>query len=158
VWRACYTRAAARPGVATVLASRAAGAAGLSPTAMPPTRSALAHALIAGTILFTVYGQLVIKWQVSQFDAGVRDDGARFLLAVLLNPWIVTGLASAFLAFLCWAGAVSRLPLSYAYPFTSLSFVLVALLSNSLFGEPLGPRRLVGLGVVILGLVIGSRG
>ncbi len=126
---------------------------------MTGSRNVLAHLLILGTVLFTVYGQLVIKWQVDRIGAAEPAGGgaARFIVAVLLNPWILSGLASAFLAFLCWAGAVSRLPLSYAYPFTSLSFVLVALLSATFFGEALTATRLAGLALVLLGLVVGSR-
>jgi multidrug transporter EmrE-like cation transporter len=126
---------------------------------MSSTRSLPAHLLILGTVLFTVYGQLVIKWQVDRIGpVGLSGGGpVRFVTAVLLNPWIVSGLAAAFLAFLCWAGAVSKLPLSYAYPFTSLSFVLVAVLSATLFGEQVTAWRVAGLVLVVLGLIVGSR-
>jgi multidrug transporter EmrE-like cation transporter len=126
---------------------------------MPIQRSLSGHLLILGTILFTVYGQLVIKWQVERIGPLSLSGGGpvRFFLAVVMNPWIVSGLASAFVAFLCWAGAVSKLPLSYAYPFTSLSFVLVVLLSATLFGEAVTPQRVAGLVLILVGLYVGSR-
>ncbi len=126
---------------------------------MAVSRNVPAHLLILGTVLFTVYGQLVMKWQVGRIGpVTLTSSGAvRFLVAVLSNPWIVSGLASAFLAFFCWAGAVSKLPLSYAYPFTSLSFVLVVFLSAALFGEALTAPRVIGLALVLLGLFVGSR-
>ena len=52
---------------------------------------------------------------------------------------------------------MSKLPLSYAYPFTSLSFVLVAVLSATLFGEQVTAWRVAGLVLVVLGLIVGSR-
>jgi len=53
-----------------------------------------------------------------------RKSGSR---ALLLNPWIISGLAAALLASVTWMAAMTRLPLSHAYPFTTLAFVLVML-------------------------------
>ena len=87
------------------------------------------------TVLFTVYGQLIIKWQVNL--AGVLPASlsgkAIFLFHLFLNPWIISSLLSAFFAALCWMSAMSKLELSYAYPFMSLSFVLVFILSIIFF-------------------------
>jgi multidrug transporter EmrE-like cation transporter len=124
---------------------------------MVSRRILIAHGLIIGTILFTVYGQLIIKWQVQRLPPDVSADPSRFLVAIVLNPWIVSGLASAFVAFVFWAAAMRDLQLSYAYPFTSLSFVFVALLSWRIFGESLTQYQVIGLAIVLLGLFISTR-
>jgi multidrug transporter EmrE-like cation transporter len=123
-------------------------------------RHIMDYLYIAGTILFTVYGQVIVKWQVSQIGAVPPDMEGRlaFLFRLLFNPWIISSLTAAFLAFLCWAGALSKFELSYAYPFTSLSFVLVFLLSVLLFQEAVTPLKLAGLAFVVLGIFVGSRG
>jgi multidrug transporter EmrE-like cation transporter len=114
---------------------------------------------IFGTIVFTVYGQIVLKWQVSQ--TGAMPDGfaakTQFIMQMLLNPWVISGLVGAFLAFLCWMGAVSKFDLSYAYPFTSLSFLLVLIFSAAFFREPITVSKVFALSLVIVGLIIGSR-
>ena len=115
---------------------------------------------ILGTIVFTVYGQLITKWQVSlagPMPANVGDK-VWFLLKLVFNPWIISSLTAAFLAFLCWIGAMTKFDLSYAYPFTSLSFVLVFLLSALFFHESVTVLKILGLGFIIMGLVVGSRG
>jgi drug/metabolite transporter (DMT)-like permease len=111
------------------------------------------------TILLTVYGQLVIKWQVSKAGGLPAETGAKlgFLLHLLLNPWVLSGFAAAFLAALAWMAALTRFNLSFAYPFMSLSFVLVIVLSAVLFREPLTIHRLAGMSLIVLGLFLSSR-
>ena len=112
------------------------------------------------TILGMVYSQLAIKWHM----AGVGPlpealpEKLGFLGAQLFNPWILSGLAAAFLAALSWMAAMTQFDLSYAYPFTSLSFVLVLALSVHLFHEPVSLPKVLGLALIISGIIVGSRG
>lgn len=116
--------------------------------------------MVAATILLTTYGQLVLKWQVTTPAAApfrFMDDWPVIAL-LLLRPWVISALASAFLASLCWMMAMSRLELSKAYPFMALNFLLVGLLAIPLFGEALTRPKIIGLALVIAGLVVLSRG
>lgn len=115
---------------------------------------------ILGTILFTVYGQMITKWQVSLAGSMPAETGAKvaFLIRLILNPWIISSLTAAFLAFLCWVGAMTKFELSYAYPFTSLSFAIVLVLSALLFREAVTLPKIAGLTCIIVGLFFGSRG
>lgn len=115
---------------------------------------------IAGTIFFTLYGQLVVKWQVSQAGALPVDTNQKiwFLVGLVLNPWILSGFLAAFLASLCWMAAMTKFQLSHAYPFTSLSFVLVLILSAILFHESVTLPKVLGMIFVIIGIVVGSQG
>ena len=111
------------------------------------------------TVLFTVYGQLVIKWQVSKAGTMPAASGAKvlFLLHLLLNFWVISGLVSALIAALAWMAAMTKFNLSFAYPFMSLSFVIVLALSAWFFGEPLTVHKVAGMALVIVGLFISSR-
>ena len=115
---------------------------------------------IFGTILFTIYGQLVLKWQVSQYGAlpSGMTEKAWFIARLLLNPWIISGFASAFLASLCWMAAMTKFELSRAYPFTSLSFVLILFLSAILFRESVTVPKILGMIFIVIGIIIGSQG
>lgn len=114
---------------------------------------------IALTVLLTVYGQLVFKWQIDL--AGPLPDAlaARlgYGLRLLLNPWVISVFAAAALASLTWALALTRFELSYAYPFMSLSFVLVLVLSAALFSEGLTLAKAVGVALIMAGIVVGSQ-
>ncbi len=111
------------------------------------------------TILFTVYGQLIIKSQVSAAGEFPPDTGDKiaFLARLLLNPLVITGFIAAFLASLTWMMTLTQFELSYAYPFQSLSFVIVVFLSVLIFSEPLTLTKLLGTGVILVGLFILSR-
>src|SRR3546814_10460513 len=60
-------------------------------------------------------------------------------------------------ATILWVLALREVPLSIAYPFTALAFVLVPLASAAFFDEALGPRYFVGLAFVIGGVWILDR-
>lgn len=112
------------------------------------------------TLLLTVYGQLVIKWQVTAAGAFPADpaDKMLFLARLLVNPWVVSALAAALGAAVAWMAAMTKLDLSHAYPFMSLAFVLVLLGSAYFFHEPVTAPKLAGLVLVCAGIVVGSQG
>lgn len=115
---------------------------------------------ILGTVLFTVYGQLVTKWQVTRAGSLPAELSGKllFLFRLTLSPWIISSLAAAFLAFFCWVAAMTKFELSFAYPFMSLSFLLVTLASAMLFHEPLTLSKIAGVLLILGGIALGSRG
>jgi multidrug transporter EmrE-like cation transporter len=120
----------------------------------------VSYVYIALTILLTVYGQLVLKWQVGTQAAlpFVFMEKWPQLLQLLARPWVLSAFVAAFGASLCWMLAISRLELSRAYPFMALNFVLVAALAVPLFGETITAQKLIGIGLVVAGLIVISQG
>lgn len=120
----------------------------------------MSYVYIALTILLTVYGQLVIKWQV--LEAGpfpeVTVERLLFLARLFQNLWVISALLAAFLASVAWMAAMTKFQLSHAYPFMSASFVLVLICSAILFQEPITTPKIVGLGLIVLGIAVGSQG
>ena len=116
----------------------------------------MGYFLVAMTVLLTVLGQFAIKWQVLRAGPLPEDLPARieFLLRLLMNPWIVGGLFAAFAASLCWMVAMTKLPLSQAYPYTAASFVLVVLGGAWLFSEPLTTNRVIGVVLIGAGVIL----
>ena len=112
------------------------------------------------TIILTVYGQLVIKWQVVNAGSFPDDLVAKllFLMRLFLSPWVLSAFFAAFLASLTWMAAMTKLELSHAYPFVALSFVLVMVLSGVFFDEAITSLKIVGLSLVVLGIIVGSQG
>ncbi|GHA85370.1 transporter [Algimonas arctica] len=116
---------------------------------------------IAGCIAFTVYGQIVLKWRMNQnLDMPDSTFGKiiRLVTLILTDPWIFSGLTAAFVASLFWMMAMTKFQISYAYPFMSSAFVLVLLISVPLFGETLNAAKLGGTALIILGIIVLSRG
>jgi multidrug transporter EmrE-like cation transporter len=114
---------------------------------------------IALTILFTVYGQMIIKWQVSNAGDFPPDLGEKlmFMVRLLLNPWVISSFAAAFMASLWWMAAMTQFELSFAYPFMSLAFVVVMVLSIMFLGEQLTWTKIAGTLIIITGLFVITR-
>jgi multidrug transporter EmrE-like cation transporter len=122
--------------------------------------NAMSYLYVLLTIVFTVYGQIMLKTRILQAGSVpvVFDEKLSFIAKLFLDPWVLSCFVSAFIASLCWMIAMSRLQLSYAYPFMSLSFVSVLLLSAVFFHEPITLNKVIGLGFIIGGIVITSLG
>ena len=111
------------------------------------------------TLLLTTYGQLILKWRLQfheQFPVQFKQQMLYFL-KVLADPYVLSSFAAAFLASLTWIAALTRFDLSYAYPFTSLSFIVVLILSYLLFNEPFTLNKLVGVLLIIAGVYIAAK-
>jgi len=115
---------------------------------------------IIATIGLTVYGQLILKWRISQFGPLPVEfaDKLKFLIGLLFDPAIFSGFAAAFLASLAWMAAMTKFDLSHAYPFMSLNFVVVLLLSGWLLSEPMTMQKSLGVGLIVLGTIVAARG
>ncbi len=111
------------------------------------------------TVVLTTYGNLVFKWRVDK--AGELPENASAQLAwvgrVVASPWILSSFVAACGAAAAYLLALQRLELSRAYPVMSLSFVLVLLFSALLFSEALTTPKLLGIGLVLVGLWVGSQ-
>jgi len=124
------------------------------------TTRPLDYIYIAATVGLTVYGQIILKWRIR--DVGPMPEGvgakALFLVALVFDPFIFSGLLAAFVASLTWMAALTRFDLTHAYPIMSLSFVLVLLLGAWLLQEPVSLQRFIGVGLIVAGTVVASRG
>jgi multidrug transporter EmrE-like cation transporter len=118
------------------------------------------YIFILATVALTVYGQLILKWRMDQLGglpAGFGG-GLRYLFGLLMDPIIVSSFVAAFVASLAWMAAMTRFELSYAYPFTSLNFVIVLVLSVWLLGETLTVHKFIGVALIVVGTLVASAG
>jgi drug/metabolite transporter (DMT)-like permease len=85
------------------------------------------------------------------------DQLGNILWRIGTNPYVVIGLAIYVAGTVFWLTALSRVDLSYAYPFASLSYIVMLIASWQLFNENITVLRLLGTLVVCLGVFIISR-
>jgi drug/metabolite transporter (DMT)-like permease len=119
----------------------------------------MGYVYVATTIAFTVYGQLIAKWQVGKaghFPQSLTGK-AHFLANMVINPWMITVFIGAFIAALSWFAALTRFDLARAYPFVALSFVLVLIGSAVFFNEPITTPKVLGVLFIVIGLAVGSQ-
>lgn len=119
----------------------------------------MGYIYILATLLLTVYGQLILKWRLNAMDpfpAGWKQQMGFFFTA-LTDLYILSGFVAAFIASLTWIAALTKFNLSYAYPFMSLSFILVLILGYFFLNEPFKLTSLAGILLIIAGLYLASR-
>jgi multidrug transporter EmrE-like cation transporter len=76
----------------------------------------------------------------------------------LARQWpVIGGLACYVVSVVVWILGLTRVDVSVAYPLLSLGYVVNALAAWYLFGEALGAQRMIGIGVIIIGVVLVAR-
>ena len=87
--------------------------------------------------------------------AGMADLGGAGLLATILSgltqPLVWLGLVSYALSSALWLVALSRVPLSAAYPFGALSYVIVVF-ASVITAEHVGYARWIGVVLIVGGI------
>jgi drug/metabolite transporter (DMT)-like permease len=78
------------------------------------------------------------------------------LLRMIFQPLVFSGLILYVISTLLWLLALSKTTLSFAYPFTALTFILVMLSSRVIFLESIPTLRYFGIALIVLGILLSS--
>jgi drug/metabolite transporter (DMT)-like permease len=117
--------------------------------------------LILISVALSGFAQVAFKLGVSapRVQLAMADGPpAGVLLSLALSPGVLAGLSLYAAGTLMWLNVLARAPLSQAYPFVGLSFVITAAMGAWLFQESLTPARLLGTALVIAGVALVGRG
>jgi len=71
-----------------------------------------------------------------------------------INKYLVVGLIVYAIATVIWIYLLRNIPISIAYPFMSLSFIIVPIASYYVFGDPLNVKILIGGAFIMLGVYL----
>ena len=112
------------------------------------------------SVLAGAIGQVLLKKGMSSMGPLTLSLNKLFsiLWRMATNPYVIVGLFIYVGGTVFWLTALSRVDLSYAYPFASLSYVVMLAASWLLFRENISVVRLLGTLVVGVGVFIISRG
>jgi drug/metabolite transporter (DMT)-like permease len=118
---------------------------------------ALVYILVG--VLGSGIGQILLKKGMASMGplTLVPEFLGGLLWRMATNPFVIGGLCVYGLSTLFWLTALSRVPLTYAYPFISLNLVVIMLVSWGLFGEQLSWPRVLGTLIIGLGVLLISR-
>jgi drug/metabolite transporter (DMT)-like permease len=78
------------------------------------------------------------------------------LIWLVFNPVVFWGLVLYVVSTILWLAALSKTTLSFAYPFTALTFILVMLSSRVIFLESIPTLRYFGIVLIVLGILLSS--
>jgi drug/metabolite transporter (DMT)-like permease len=116
-------------------------------------------ALILTSTIFGVVGQLMLKRGMTVLGplTLTASDAPGLVWRVFTTPAVILGLGIYVGATFFWLLALSRVQLTYAYPFASLSYVLIVLAAWLTLGEHPSPLRLGGMVVIMAGVLLISQ-
>lgn len=121
--------------------------------------NALTFSIIMTGVLLNAAAQLLLKAGTNA--VGHFELSAQNILPVgmklALEPHIAGGIACYVVSVVVWIVGLSRVEVSIAYPMLSVGYVLNAVAAWYLFGESLTAQKLVGIGVIVLGVFLVAR-
>jgi multidrug transporter EmrE-like cation transporter len=110
--------------------------------------SVVSFSLILVGVLLNAAAQLLLKAGTNAMPLGLR---------LAIESHILAGLACYVVSVVVWIVALSRVPVSIAYPMLSIGYVVNAIAARYLLGEAVTPMRLVGIGIIVFGVFIVAR-
>lgn len=109
--------------------------------------------LILAVVTTNALSQILLKKGMNTI--GKFDFGGSTLFSMIpvvaLNPYVVGGLAVLVFSMGLHLMALSRVELSFAYPFLSVSYILVLVAGYFLFGEAVNASRIFGVALICAG-------
>jgi multidrug transporter EmrE-like cation transporter len=116
--------------------------------------------LILTGVALNAAAQLLLKvatqplGHFSEFNAGILSSSVTILFK---SPSFWAGMVCYGASLCVWLAALSKAPVSTAYPMLSLGYVVVAIVSVTWLGETLSPAKMLGIALICAGVVLVSR-
>ena len=116
----------------------------------------LTFLIILSGVLLNAAAQLLLK-------AGTTSLGRLFppnegiyaeVFRILFQPFVMSGLICYVLSVSLWIAALSKVPVSIAYPMLSIGYIANAIAAYYLFGEALTAQKMIGIGIIIVGVAL----
>ncbi|HWC72270.1 MAG TPA: multidrug resistance protein [Actinomycetota bacterium] len=112
--------------------------------------------LILLSVVLAALAQLTLKHGMNQVasNSGELQLNAHSLKDVASTAAVWGGLFLFGLSAFVWLAVLSRASLSFAYPFASLTYVLILLADRFVLQEQIPPLRWAGVFCIMLGIVL----
>ena len=119
----------------------------------------LTFSLLLTGVLLNAGAQLLLKAGTNRIGefAFSLENIVPIGMRVATSPPILAGLACYGVSVVVWILALSRVPVSVAYPLLSIGYIVNAVAAWYLFGESLGAQKLVGIAFIIAGVWLVAR-
>jgi drug/metabolite transporter (DMT)-like permease len=113
---------------------------------------------LVGYSVGMVFGQMLFKLAAASQLAVAGESLTRRAFALAFDKYFIAAMAMYLLLSLSWVRILQIVPISRAYPFVALSFILVAGAGVVFFSERLSPLNWGGLLMIGAGIVLATRG
>jgi drug/metabolite transporter (DMT)-like permease len=107
------------------------------------------------TTFLAVGGQLCLNHGMTKLgEMGGFKSLMKSLSKVATNVWVISGLGLYIFSTLLWMMILTKTPLSFCYPFISLSYVFVIIASRIIFRERIDIFKVLAILLIVGGVVM----
>ena len=133
---------------------------------VPPEEKKRGKGMLILTIVISVVlaavAQLTLKYGVSRVQVDghsgiVLSEPLPSAMRVAREPFIWIGLALFGVSAIVWIVVLSRVSLSFAYPFAALTYIIIVVFDRVFLNEYVPGLRWAGVALIMSGIVLVSR-
>ncbi|MBI3524073.1 MAG: EamA family transporter [Betaproteobacteria bacterium] len=121
--------------------------------------NAISLGLVLAGVLLNAAAQNLLKAgtnAVGHFEFHL-DNAVQVGLKLAMEPHILGGMACYAVSLVVWIMALSRVPVSIAYPMISIGYVITAFVAWQWLGEDLTAQKLIGISFIMVGVFLVAR-
>jgi multidrug transporter EmrE-like cation transporter len=111
-----------------------------------------------GLLLFAVIsaatGQVILKHGMQLATARASASRGSLIVSAATSPWVLGGLVVFGISAIAWLGALSKVPLSIAYPFNAIGYLVILTASIVILHERANLLTWGGSLLVVAGVII----
>lgn len=121
--------------------------------------NAVSFSLVLAGVVLNAAAQLLLKAGTNRIGefAFSLDNIVPIGARIAASPFVIGGLSCYVVSVVVWILALSRVPVSIAYPMLSIGYIVNALAAWYLFGESLTAQKLAGIGFIVVGVWLVAR-
>ena len=108
------------------------------------------------TVLTNAAAQIMLKQGMMSLGplSFSADTVISRVFQIIFNPWVFLGLTTFVISMASHLFVLSKVDLSFAYPFLSLAYVIVAVVAWMVFKEELGVTKIAGIALICAGTIL----
>jgi drug/metabolite transporter (DMT)-like permease len=112
--------------------------------------------LILVSVILAALAQLTLKHGMNQVSAssGALQLNGSSVRTVIRTPAVWGGLLLFGFSAVVWLAVLSRASLSFAYPFVSITYILILLADKFVLDQPIPALRWAGVFFIMIGIVL----
>ncbi len=118
--------------------------------------------LIIITVVISALAQVLLKVGANSLTnkvfTGLNFESASIFFSVLFTKTIFLGMLLYIFSATLWIWVLTKVDLSLAYPFVSLSFLITFAFGTMLFNEPITTMKVIGTILIMLGCFFITQG
>ena len=113
--------------------------------------------LILASVLLNAIAQLLIKKGMIGIGQVSINEIGRSIIPMLTNIWLLCAMICYAVSILLWLSILSKVEVSFAYPFLSIGYIVTAVAGYAFFNENLSITRILGIVIICIGVIVISR-